>query len=184
MCVQDTYAEAWGEDRLEEVVQEAIQVPRGLGLTYGARGQSASSAWGAGLPAPLFPTSVNLSVPTPSLTCVAPAGQWWGWTWRGTWGQRGGLDARGRGDILSSAGDRGPAKPVPWLRGWVWGSHIQQDRDRRRLGTGVLGWHLQALGSNGVAVGTSWVPQVLGLADQVQHEVAASQVLPGVPGVQ
>lgn len=113
--MQDTYAEARGEDRLEEVVQEAIQVPRGPGLTYGARGQSASSAWGAGLPAPLFPASVNLGVPAPSLTCVAPAGQRWGWTWRRTWGQRGGLDARGRGDILSSAGDRGHTKPVPWL---------------------------------------------------------------------
>lgn len=44
----------------------------------------------------------------------------------------------------------------------------------------MLGWHLQALGSNRVAVGTSWVPQVLCLADQVQHKVAAGQVLPGV----
>lgn len=31
--------------------------------------------------------SANLSVPTPSLTCATPAGQSWGWAWRGTWGQ-------------------------------------------------------------------------------------------------
>lgn len=50
--------------------------------------------------------------------------------------------------------------------------------------TGVLGRHLQAMGSDGIAVGTDQVSQVLSLADQVQHKVAASQVLPGVPGVQ
>lgn len=48
----------------------------------------------------------------------------------------------------------------------------------------MLGQHLRALRGNGVAAGTSRVPQVLHLADQVQHKVAASQVLPGVPGVQ
>lgn len=61
MCVQDTYAEAWGEDRLEEVVQEAIQVPRGPGLTYGARGQSVSSAWGTGLPVPPISSILSTS---------------------------------------------------------------------------------------------------------------------------
>lgn len=59
-----------------------------------------------------------------------------------------------------------------------------QERDRSRLGTGVLGWHLRALGGNGVVTGTSRVPHVLSLANQVQHEVTASQVLPGVPGMQ
>lgn len=54
---------------------------------------SPTQAWGA------------LKPPIPSLTCVAPAGQCWGWTWRGTWGQWWGLDARGRGDILSSVRD-------------------------------------------------------------------------------
>lgn len=48
----------------------------------------------------------------------------------------------------------------------------------------MLGRHLQATGGNGVAVGTDWVPQVLSLADEVQHEVTANQILPGVPGVQ
>ena len=27
VCVQNTHAAAWGEDRLEEVVQEAVQTP-------------------------------------------------------------------------------------------------------------------------------------------------------------
>ena len=49
--------------------------------------------------------SANLSVPTSSLTCVAAAGQWWGW--RGTWEQRGGRDARGGRDVLSPAGQSG-----------------------------------------------------------------------------
>lgn len=67
--------------------------------------------------------------------------------------------------------------------GWLWGSPMTAKR-QEQAGTGVLGWHLQATGGNGVAVGTDWVPQVLSLADEVQHEVTAYQILPGVPGVQ
>lgn len=91
------------------------------------------------------------------------------------------------------------AVPTEWEEVWaagvgglVFGSFYKsqgvigwaQDRDRSRLGTGVLGWYLQASGGNRVAVGTNRVPQVLYLANQVQHEVTASQILPGVPGMQ
>lgn len=58
------------------------------------------------------------------------------------------------------------------------------EQGQKQAGTGVLGRHLQAMGGNGVAVGTDWVPQVLSLADEVQHEVTAEQILPGVPRVQ
>lgn len=87
MCVQDTHAEAWGEDWLEDVVQVAIQAPWGPGLTCGARGGAVSppGAWAPYIPIPSC--SANLSVPTPSLTCAAPARECRGWTWRGTWVQ-------------------------------------------------------------------------------------------------
>lgn len=40
------------------------------------------------------------------------------------------------------------------------------------------------MGGNGVAAWTDGVSQVLSLANEVQHEVTASQILPGIPGVQ
>lgn len=75
----------------------------------------------------------------------------------------------------------GSTREPQGMTGWRWG-HLRQDRDRSR--PGVLGWHLQATGGDGVTMGPGRVPRVLGLADQVQHEVAAGQVPPGVPAVQ
>lgn len=74
----------------------------------------------------------------------------------------------------------GSTREPQGMTGWRWG-RLQQDRDRSQR---CWGWHLQATGGDGVAVMPGWVPQVLGLANQVQHKVTAGQVSPGVPAVQ
>lgn len=53
------------------------------------------------------------------------------------------------------------AAPInPWL--WHGGCGVPQQEQARERGAG---WHLRAKRSDGVAVGSSWVPQVLSLAD-------------------